>query len=337
MSRNISEPWFIAPMNTIDISWYIHNKPKLSQQLTHINSWSHDSLRQLQRWAGWSPSPCRSKRWLFVATVLWSAPKHNAKPTMLWKHGLFSGWCLFELFCVLFRWLQADKNRADGDGMVDVPKESRHELKRPRGQAQISSIHNIQLNMLKWTFTSGWWFGTMEFYFSIYWVYWSQLTHIVQRGRSTTKQYIIWKASKFEVAVQDSKAGWFPEKILPESWSLEREKIILPSTEKPSKISSELAQSLFNWPKGFRWVRYESHPPTLNIPSMVPNMCKSPTKLWFLDGSWKVFANFDCQAACCWTESFAGGLIIYKSVGFVNPFWVQDVSQQFDNIIMLYM
>ncbi|CAL1151542.1 unnamed protein product, partial [Cladocopium goreaui] len=25
---------------------------------------------------------------------------------------------------------QADKNRADGDGMVDVPKESRHELKR---------------------------------------------------------------------------------------------------------------------------------------------------------------------------------------------------------------
>ena len=74
------------------------------------------------------------------------------------------------MFCVLFRWLQADKNRADGDGMVDVPKESRHELKRPRGQAQISSIHNIQLNMLKWTFTSGWWFGTMEFYFSIYWV-----------------------------------------------------------------------------------------------------------------------------------------------------------------------
>ena len=48
----------------------------------------------------------------------------------------------------------------------------------------------------------------------------------------------------------------------------------------------------------------------------------------------KVFANFDCQAACCWTESFAGGLIIYKSVGSVNPFWVQDVSQQFDNIII---
>ena len=39
------------------------------------------------------------------------------------------------------RWPQADKNRADGDGMVDVPKESRHELKRPRGQ-EISSIHN---------------------------------------------------------------------------------------------------------------------------------------------------------------------------------------------------
>ena len=122
---------------------------------------------------------------LFVATVLWSAPKHNAKPTMLWKHGLFSGWCLFELFCVLFRWLQADKNPADGDGMVDVPKESRHELKRPRGQAQISSIHNSwtcwsgHLHLVgglePWNFIFPFFFGYNVFHilgiaFSIYWV-----------------------------------------------------------------------------------------------------------------------------------------------------------------------
>ena len=55
---------------------------------------------------------------------------------------------------------------------------SRDMNSRGRG-AKRSRAFTIQLNMLKWTFTSGWWFGTMEFYFyiflgimfSIYWVY----------------------------------------------------------------------------------------------------------------------------------------------------------------------
>ena len=322
--------------------------PQSTQVLGAINSWcnswSHDSLRQLQRWAGWSPSPCRSKCWLFVATVLWSAPKHNAKPTMLWKHGLFSGWCLqclFELFCVLFRWLQADKNRADGDGMVDVPKESRHELKRPRGQAAkprsgaftIYSFSHVEVDISIWLVV--WNHGILFFQFFHWGMSWSFQDPkwlILFRGVDLNHQAVHHLES---IKVWGRSLGfqsWLVSRKNP-TWILERENNPTIYRKTILQISSELAQIALSTGRvqvSPIWI------PTLNIPSMVPNMCKSPTKLWFLDVSWKVFANFDCQAACCWTESFAGGLIIYKSVGSVNPFWVQDVSQQFDNI-MLYV
>ena len=163
------------------IMWYIHNKPKLSEQLTHINSWSHESLRQLQRWAGWSPSPCRSKCWLF--DVICGYGSLIGSKTQCKTHHALKAWPVFRLVPVRVvlcfvptaaGWQKSRWWRWHGRCAQRVETWTQ-EAEGPSPDLE----HSQQLNMLKWTFTSSWWFGTMEFYFfpfflgimfSIYWV-----------------------------------------------------------------------------------------------------------------------------------------------------------------------